>query len=1005
MKRISALRTAAALVLAAFFGISCVKEMAEDTPVTVIGTITDNASTKVDFVEGTGVIKSEWQVNDTIIGWNHQGAPLALRIDGADRIDTDGTAIFTVLSGSLPTQQGDKIYMIYAPGKKTADLTSSGLTYDLSIQEGRVPALMTAIGTLTDGQIKLNFAGRLALVAVKSPTFLWGGGGASQVFSGLKLSGDNLRSKVTVSKNNLGLTFSGSGPITLNKTFMASNIDGSKLKANGLMAYFAVAPNSTPANLTFSSFPIFCEIIKTNASFAEGKCYLFGDKSFDRHKYTITCASASNGTFTTSPSGTCAWGETVTVTATPASGYMVDKMTYTDENNQEKEITFNPTTGKGTFIMPEANTTVKVTFDFAPIDLSNPQPANCYIVTGIGKYKFRTFKGNSSTSVGTPNKVEVLWESFGTSAAPSKGALVHDVYYSDGYVHFTATDKKGNAVIAVKSGSTILWSWHIWLTDLPADQEYKNGAGTMIDRNLGATSAAKGNLGALGLLYQWGRKDPFLGANGNLSSTQAASTLSDWPTTPGTKTVDYSVQNPTTFIKIASSEEDWTNDANKDRLWDSGTTGSRKTMYDPCPPGYRVPDGGSSGVWSAAFARGSSWTTQDNWDSYNHGMNFGKTDKTLGSADPIWYPATGYSYDGVLYNTGKIGRYWSCTPDGTYAHDLQLSDWGFVSPASYNSRAVGQAVRCLKDGTVVEYTISPGSQTNGSFFTNPSGSLRAGVTVTVTATPASGYEVDKMTYTPDGGSAQSITFDPTTNTGTFIMPEKNVTVNVTFESYTGTIDGHDYVKIGNTRWATCNVGATSPTDYGYYFSWGNVTGYTYTGSNWVKAGTTTVLSGGFSENNYNGSPGGGLSTDIPESDSYDAARANWSGNWRMPTKEEFLSLCENCGLSTTGVRVGGSTSTTEKGIWRCIDYNESGKDGILFCDGAGRKVFFPAAGKGEDDLDFEKEAGRYWSRSFDDVFREGHSMDFSIILNVRYVHPEDSNDRYYGFNVRPVVNQ
>ena len=137
--------------------------------------------------------------------------------------------------------------------------------------------------------------------------------------------------------------------------------------------------------------------------------------------------------------------------------------------------------------------------------LSAVASANCYIISSPGAYKFNTVKGNSSESVGAVASAEVLWESFGTDTAPAVGDLIKSVKYSDGYIAFQTASafKEGNAVIAAKDASgIILWSWHIWLTDQPQGQEYFNGAGTMMDRNLGATSATPGDVGALGLLYQ-----------------------------------------------------------------------------------------------------------------------------------------------------------------------------------------------------------------------------------------------------------------------------------------------------------------------------------------------------------------------------------------------------------------------------------------------------------------------------------------------------------------------
>ncbi len=145
-------------------------------------------------------------------------------------------------------------------------------------------------------------------------------------------------------------------------------------------------------------------------------------------------------------------------------------------------------------------------------NLSGNGTANCYIVSGPGNYRFKAVRGNGDISVGAVNSVEVLWESFGKSKAPNSGDLISDVSYSDGYITFKASEKKGNAIIAAKDeAGNIRWSWHIWMTDKPEDQVYCNNAGTMMDRNLGATSATPGDEEALGLFYQWGRKDPFVG--------------------------------------------------------------------------------------------------------------------------------------------------------------------------------------------------------------------------------------------------------------------------------------------------------------------------------------------------------------------------------------------------------------------------------------------------------------------------------------------------------------
>lgn len=318
--------------------------------------------------------------------------------------------------------------------------------------------------------------------------------------------------------------------------------------------------------------------------------------------------------------------------------------------------------------------------------------ANCYIVTESGSYSFPAVRGNSSASVGEVMSAEVLWESFGTSVAPTVGDLIKSVSYSDGIITYQTADvfKEGNAVIAAKDASgVILWSWHIWLVgDSMQSQIYANDAGVMMDRNLGATSATPGDVGALGLLYQWGRKDPFLGSSSISASTVAASTLS-WPSavssSSSTGTIAYSIANPTKFINgiegSSSTYGDWLYSSRNNELWST-----YKSIYDPCPAGWRVPD---SGIWSKAGFDDTAY------DSINRGMMFAYPIST----PDAWFPAAGVrdSLGGSLNSVGSYGNYWSATPGGTYAYVMKFCDNGDVYPSTSSKRAAGYSVRCLKE--------------------------------------------------------------------------------------------------------------------------------------------------------------------------------------------------------------------------------------------------------------------------------------------------------------------
>lgn len=326
------------------------------------------------------------------------------------------------------------------------------------------------------------------------------------------------------------------------------------------------------------------------------------------------------------------------------------------------------------------------------------ETANSYIISSSGHYKFKTCKGNSTDSIGDVNSAEVIWESFGTDVTPSIGDLVKNVLYKDGYIQFSIPSnfKEGNAVIAAKDASeTILWSWHIWLTDKPKEQVYYNNAGTMMDRNLGATSATPGDATSLGLLYQWGRKDPFLSFS-DISSTSIASSTYEWPLEKELATsIEYTINNPTTFI-IGSygNSFDWLYIPN----WSQGTLPdatrwqSSKTIYDPCPSGWRVPDGGSDGIWYKAMS-----TSTYTYDSSHIGVNFSKI---FGNDEVIWYPASGYYFGGGAFGKENRGStfYWSVTVtpgDADRIYDLYISSEK-VNPRSHDSRTQGLYVRCMK---------------------------------------------------------------------------------------------------------------------------------------------------------------------------------------------------------------------------------------------------------------------------------------------------------------------
>ncbi len=348
------------------------------------------------------------------------------------------------------------------------------------------------------------------------------------------------------------------------------------------------------------------------------------------------------------------------------------------------------------------------------------EPANCFMVNFPGFYTFKANKGKTHEAVGAIASVEVLWESFGTTEQPSKGNIISQAYYKDGQVYFRtpATLKDGNALIAAKDASNnILWSWHIWVCNgwdaAATAQKYFNKSngtityGAVMDRNLGATSTSIDDVKSFGLLYQWGRKDPFLGNDGVTEHTPAVSTLK-WPdpvmTDAEKGTIEYAIAHPTTILYPGnvSSNVDWYY-TDVQNTTDNTRWNEKKDLYDPCPAGWTLPRAfvkKDEGLWFDALVN---WPVYiPDWDKTRHGYDFAGT---LGNAASIWYPFNGfYSYiDGKLYDGGNTTNIWSSdvpadqqNVDAFVFHvRISLQEDLMVEAASYASRANAFPTRCV----------------------------------------------------------------------------------------------------------------------------------------------------------------------------------------------------------------------------------------------------------------------------------------------------------------------
>ena len=326
-------------------------------------------------------------------------------------------------------------------------------------------------------------------------------------------------------------------------------------------------------------------------------------------------------------------------------------------------------------------------------NLSQSETANCYIVNKAGTYKFNAaVKGNGTESVGTPAKATVLWETFNSSVKPSAGDLVSNVSFSDGYITFSTTGKAGNALISVKDESdTILWSWHIWCTGYTPLTDYDiytaHPETKVMDRNLGALSSTPGNYLTIGFYYQWGRKDPLPSSSSiteyTMMATMPESVFSTTSCTQATGNMNYAVQHPTIFVS-ENINYDWMYTANG-TLWSSA-----KTIYDPCPPGWKVPE---ASLYSGFVA-----TSDYTRDSENKGVSFG----TSVSTPATFFPCNGTIGGKAVNSVGEFTEschYWTCDiyTDSAYSKRFCIYKDSAPSTSYLSFRSHGFPVRCIKE--------------------------------------------------------------------------------------------------------------------------------------------------------------------------------------------------------------------------------------------------------------------------------------------------------------------
>ena len=402
-----------------------------------------------------------------------------------------------------------------------------------------------------------------------------------------------------------------------------------------------------------------------------------GSVSVSSNNTAYCTVSYASGTITVKRVSEAAWTATITVSVTADGNH-----TWTESN-------------KKTFTVSAAECVTDLSMvNNAGNARTSRTTANCYMVHKAGTYKLPLVYGNAikdgstnssayagvsgtNTTATFPNhlgnaitgpwiKNHNITVDGATLVWEDVSGLITDVKIDGDYLMFkvnkNAASQEGNAVIAAKSGSTIVWSWHIWVTK----QTFADATLTTVTTGTGTQGidfqiykVAPVNLGWVGsnstnTYYQWGRKDPFPGSGNVTYEGSATATIAD------------NIKNPTKFYYNISTKGScntkyynmW--DAQKTDI-DDITTATKKTVYDPCPPGFCVPTGNLY-----CFMGNNGNRSMSTWDGTNKGATWDNSvvsGSITGSA--IFFPASGYrsNSSGTLNNVGSHGYYWSASPN------------------------------------------------------------------------------------------------------------------------------------------------------------------------------------------------------------------------------------------------------------------------------------------------------------------------------------------------------
>ena len=379
------------------------------------------------------------------------------------------------------------------------------------------------------------------------------------------------------------------------------------------------------------------------------------------------------------------------------------------------------------------------------------------------------------------------------------------------------------------------------------------------------------------------------------------------------------------------------------------------------------------------------------WISYDNGNTWKQLGKAKGEDGADGQDgATGAKGEkGDKGDTGATGAQGEKGDKGDTGVQGEKGDKGDAGDSMFRSvtQDADNVYFTLADGTVITIAKGGGGADDGGYLFTITYMPNGGTGEMVVDTVVYGYSYTirgSGLYTKDDYYLNGWNTEPNGSGVYFAVGGviNGVTRNITLYAQ-WIFDTHDYVDLGlpsGLKWATCNVGATKPEEYGNYYAWGETepkTTYNWSNYKWCngRANTQTKYC---TDSNYGYVVDNKTVLELAD----DAARANWGGKWRMPTDAECTELRENCTWTWTS------------------DYNGTGVAGRIVTGTNGNSIFLPAAGYRASDVLYD--AGS-WGDCLSSSLYTGEP---SYALYVNF--DSDGVDRrcyyrYWGRSVRPVI--